>query len=103
MYNQTTTGTGNSMPQQMGYRSAAISKDQYGTRCGAVPVQQMISIPQIKHVVHQRPVIYETVSEEVSYIQVPVGHSYEQREYPQQRQMQCNDAPSCAPKKRCGC
>ena len=76
-----------------------ISADQYASSaCGNLPAQEMMSVPSYTHVVSRVPVIYETTHVETNYIQVPVQHKFEQRDYPQQQQAQCpmQQAPPCA-------
>jgi hypothetical protein len=82
-----------------------LSSDQFGTRCGVKPAQTNVQVPVVKHVVHRYPVIYETVSEEVTYMNVPVTHSFEQRDYASVTKLQCAVPPvAAAPcKPSCGC
>jgi len=97
----TVAATGAAAPS---YSASAISADVYSSKCGQQFPVQMIKVPVYKHVVHRRPVVYETVSQEVSYVDVPVQHNFEQRDYPQNTVAQCpQPAPVCAPKPSCGC
>ena len=90
------------------YNTLPLNETQYGSRC-AVPPVQTIKVPQIKHIVHRKPVVQESVTEEVSYIEVPVQHFYEMRDYPQVvvpavcpvQQRPC--APVQKPPTTCGC
>jgi hypothetical protein len=87
------------------YNVMAINADQYGDRCGEKPPQATVRVPTINNIVHRFPVVYETVSQEVSYYEVPIVNSYEQRDYPQQIQAECpvQAAPVCnAPVDPCG-
>ncbi len=86
------------------FNTTNLTVDQFGARCGVRPAQTSVKVPVVKHIVHRRPVIYETVTEEVTYMDVPVSHSFEQRDYQSDTKLQCAvaaPAPSCAPS--CGC
>jgi hypothetical protein len=88
------------------YSTSMLTVDQFGTRCGVRPAQSSVQVPVVKHIVHRTPVIYETVSEEVTYMNVPVQHSFEQRDYAQTTKLQCAVAPAAAAapcKSSCGC
>lgn len=93
------------MSNNMNYSTSSLSSDQFGARCGFKAAQTSVQVPVVKHVVHRRPVIYETVTEEVSYINVPISHSYEQRDYASDTKLQCAVPPQAvAPcKTSCGC
>jgi hypothetical protein len=93
----------------MNYSTSQLTMDQFGAKCGVKPVQNSIAVPVIKHIVHQRPVVYETITEEVTYQNVPIIHSFEQRSYPQDIKTQCA-VPQAAPvaaaacgARSCGC
>lgn len=49
----------------------------------------MVQVPQVKYVLHRKPVVYETVTSEVSYMNVPVQYQYEAKDYPQAMQSDC--------------
>jgi hypothetical protein len=90
------------------YNTLPLNEAQYGSRCSVPPVQT-VKVPQVKHIVHRKPVVQETITEEVSYIEVPITHFYELRDYPQQviapscpvQQRPC--APVQKPPTTCGC
>jgi hypothetical protein len=80
------------------YSSSNISAAQYSSSsCGSLPETQTMSVPQYTHVVHRMPVIYETTTVETSYVQVPVSHKFEARDYPQQMAAQCPVQQAAAP------
>ena len=64
------------------YSTLPLAEAAFTARC-ALPPQQTIRIPQVRHIVHRVPTIQEYITEEVTYIDVPVNHSFEQRDYPQ--------------------
>jgi hypothetical protein len=87
------------------FNTMAINADQYGDRCGVKPPPGTVRVPTVNHIVHRFPVVYETVSQETSFYEVPIVHSYEQRDYPQQIAAECpvQAAPVCnAPVDPCG-
>ncbi len=71
------------------FNTMALNADQYGDRCGVQPPPATVKVPVINNIVHRFPVVYETVSQETSYYEVPIVNSYEQRDYPQQIQAEC--------------
>jgi hypothetical protein len=64
------------------YSTVPLAEAAFSARC-ALPPQQTIRVPQVKHIVHRVPVIQEHITEEVTYMEVPVSHYFEQRDYPQ--------------------
>lgn len=85
------------------YSTVPLAEAAYAARC-AVPPQQTIRVPQVKHIVHRIPTIQEHITEEVTYIDVPVQHFYEQREYPQKVMAAvCPVVPQAQQQNTCGC
>eukprot|EP00122_Pirum_gemmata_P006586 Pgem_evm3s6026 len=74
-------------PQQAPVTRAATQAEFRGA---CVPQQSsVVKVPTVKYVKHVKPVVYETVTQEVSYIDVPVQYSYETKEYQQGLQSDC--------------
>ena len=90
-------------PQSV-YRSSMVNAQTMTGKCGVSAPATTVSVPKIRYVLHRRPVVYETVTEQIDYIQVPVQYEFEQRDYAQSQQTQCapKEAP-CSAKKSCGC
>lgn len=94
--NGQTAVVANAQPAEQ-YSASAISADVYQSKCGETHPQQMMKVPVYKHIVHRRPVVYETVSVETSYVDVPIQHNYEQRDYAQNTVQQCPTQQACPP------
>lgn len=62
---------------------------------------QMVKIPQVKYVLHRRPVVYESITKEVSYVDVPISQAYETKNYPQGLQSACPQQTQMAQKQAC--
>jgi hypothetical protein len=108
-YNQYTYVSAQQQAPAPSYSSSNISASQYSSSaCGNMPETQMMQVPQYKHIVHRMPVIYETTTVEASYVNVPISHSFEARDYPQQMAAQCPvqaaaPAPCAAPVQAAPC
>jgi hypothetical protein len=84
------------------FSAMPMSAAEFGDRCGATQPAQTVRVPQYNNIVHTQNVQYETITQEVTYVDVPVLHSYEQRVYPTKSATQCPvsaaaalEAPSC--------
>lgn len=87
---------------QPAYSTSASSAEAFKNVCGQVHPVQTMRVPVYKHVIHRRPVVYETVSREMSYVEVPIQHNYEQRDYQMSTVQQCEVAQApCQPQPRC--
>lgn len=56
-----------------------------------------VSVPRIKYILNQRPVVYESIDSETRYDQVPVNYEFEKRVFPVKVTKPCppcNDAPA---------
>jgi hypothetical protein len=58
-----------------------------------------ISVPRIKYILNQKPVVYESIDSETKYDQVPVNYEFEKRVFPVSVTKPCPpcDAPCAAP------
>jgi hypothetical protein len=86
------------------YSTVPLAEAAFSARCALPPVEK-IRIPQVKHIVHRVPTIQEHITEEVTYIEVPVNHFFEQRDYPQKvLAAVCPVMPQqMAQQNKCGC
>ena len=85
------------------FSAQPLSAEDFGNRCGTTPPAQSVRVPQYNNIVHTQNVQYETITQEVSYVDVPVLHSYEQRVYPTKSATQCPVADTTPAAPSCGC
>lgn len=79
-------------------RVAPITPGQFRSACPVETPAATVQVPQKKFILHRKPVIQETVTEEVTYMNVPVQYAFEERDYPATKVADCQRAISS-----CGC
>lgn len=97
------SATASSGPVAPAYSTSAISAQAYSDVCGTQHPTQMVRIPVVKHIVHNRPVTYQHVTKEITYMDMPIQQNFEQRMYPANNVAQCAApaAAPCAPRNNC--